>query len=578
VAPGSRKLALGAGLTVGATLAAGGSAQATNFPVTSTDDTAGTCTTSCTLRQALDSADLASHPNSLGNDTITFDSSLSGTIEPATPLPYIDEGVDIVGPASQAVTIDGGLTLQIFRVDLGATAYNSVRIEDLNLVRGSGNSGGAVTNLDSSLVLEDMAISDSQANTGGAIWSGGDLTLNHSTVSGNVADDQGGGIFNNDGYLNIQYSQISGNSTDQGGGIYTRLGQTRLYASTISGNPEGGGVFSYYGNLNVLFSTLAGNHTDGNGGGIYARGYSYIQILNSTISGNDASGFGGGIDDSQASTSDPYFLNLDDTTVAGNYAVQGGGGISERTLNNGANGDLPNLNNTIVGNNTVLVADPDLSGNFVATSSLIENPGAASFSPATNVVGIDPQLQPLAANGGSTDTQAPLLSSPAVDAGTSISLLDQRFLDRPIDLPTIANTNGSTQGADIGAVELQSTTDSQPPSVGGGGGAGTSPPPKCKGKTATVFRSNSRKLAGTNKRDVIVGTKRKDKINARGGNDLVCAKGGNDTVKGGGGKDKLFGQGGKDKLLGGGGKDLLSGGGKNDTCVGGPGKDTEKSC
>jgi Ca2+-binding RTX toxin-like protein len=126
--------------------------------------------------------------------------------------------------------------------------------------------------------------------------------------------------------------------------------------------------------------------------------------------------------------------------------------------------------------------------------------------------------------------------------------------------------------------------------------AGVTAAPKCKGKTATVFRANGRKLTGTNKRDVIVGTKKKDKINSRGGKDLVCSRGGNDRVNGGGGKDKLFGQGGKDKLKGASGNDKLVGGAKkdkliggagadkllgkggNDTCVGGPGKDVEKSC
>jgi hypothetical protein len=579
-APSRRKLALGAGLTVGATFAGAGNAQATNFPVTSLNDTGGTCTTSCTLRQALDSADLASHPNVGGNDTITFDSTLSGTIAPATPLPYIDEGVDIYGPSSHAVTIDGGLAVQIFRADIGATGYNSVEIDDLNLVHGNAPSGGALLNFDSNLVLGDMVISGSQANSGGAIWNGGTLALSGSTVTGNVADDQGGGIRNNGGYLYVEYSDISGNSADYGGGIYTNLGTTRVYGSTITGNPEGGGLYSSYTDTYILYSTLAGNHTDGNGGGLEATGYSNIEILNSTISGNDASGLGGGIDDNQGyPMTYTYSLDLTDSTVAGNYAVQGGGGISERTLANGGNeGYLPSLTNTIVADNTVLVgSDADLSGSLDASQSLIEHPGGATLTGGNNLLNVDPQLQALADNGGPTQTQAPLVSSPAIDAGESVSPHDQRDFDRPVDLPTITNTGPSGDGVDMGAVELQSLTDSQP-STGGGGGATTSPPPKCKGKSATVFRANGRKLTGTNKRDVIVGTSKKDKINARGGNDLVCAKGGNDTVKGGGGKDKLFGQGGKDTLLGQGGKDKLVGGGKNDTCVGGPGKDTEKSC
>jgi Ca2+-binding RTX toxin-like protein len=268
--------------------------------------------------------------------------------------------------------------------------------------------------------------------------------------------------------------------------------------------------------------------------------------------------------------------------VAGNYAVQGGGGISEQTLSNGAYGLLPDLDNTIVADNDVLVgSDSDLSGSFTVARSLVEDPGTAGLTGPDTILGLDPQLQALAANGGPTQTQAPLLSSPVVDAGGSTSLSDQRFLDRPIDIGSVANTNGSTDGTDIGAVELQSTTDSQPAQAGGGGGGGAADSiPLCKGKTATVFPRPglARSFNGTNKKDVIVGTNKKDTIRAKGGNDIVCAKGGKDTVKGGGGKDKLYGQGGKDKLFGQGGKDLLSGGGKNDTCVGGAGTDTEKSC
>ena len=181
--------------------------------------------------------------------------------------------------------------------------------------------------------------------------------------------------------------------------------------------------------------------------------------------------------------------------------------------------------------------------------------------PGSNLLGIDPQLGPLALNGGSTRTHALPATSPVVDKGMATAT-DQRGIARPFDIAAILNgTAAGANGADIGAFELNSQL-------------------ACKGKPETVLGNT-----GTSGPDVIVGTPAKDAIKAKGGKDLVCAGAGNDTViggagndtlrgeagkdtlKGGPGKDKLFGLGGKDKLLGGGGKDKL---------VGGAGKDTQR--
>jgi hypothetical protein len=70
----------------------------------------------------------------------------------------------------------------------------------------------------------------------------------------------------------------------------------------------------------------------------------------------------------------------------------------------------------------------------------------------------DPLLQPLADNGGPTQTHALGWPSPALDAGTSQGDdMDQRDFFRPRDIPTVANV---ADGADIGAVEMR---DSTPP-------------------------------------------------------------------------------------------------------------------
>jgi hypothetical protein len=72
-------------------------------------------------------------------------------------------------------------------------------------------------------------------------------------------------------------------------------------------------------------------------------------------------------------------------------------------------------------------------------------------SPGSNKTGVDPQLDPLAANGGPTDTHLPAATSPVVDAGTANGLsLDQRGLERTVDQPSVTDVD---DGTDIGSVE-----------------------------------------------------------------------------------------------------------------------------
>ena len=65
---------------------------------------------------------------------------------------------------------------------------------------------------------------------------------------------------------------------------------------------------------------------------------------------------------------------------------------------------------------------------------------------------INPLLGPLANNGGATRTHAPLVGSPAIDAGNSSQLTDQRGQARPVDDPNVTNAAGGN-ATDIGAYE-----------------------------------------------------------------------------------------------------------------------------
>ena len=105
----------------------------------------------------------------------------------------------------------------------------------------------------------------------------------------------------------------------------------------------------------------------------------------------------------------------------------------------------------------------DITGGIIAvSSSLIEQPeGLQSYAA---IIGVDPQLGPLADNGGPTQTMRPASTSPAIDRGVGAGAsTDQRGQPRVFDVPSLSNAAGG-DGADIGAFELQSSEYVPPPS------------------------------------------------------------------------------------------------------------------
>lgn len=109
-------------------------AFATDYAVTSTDDSGPG-----TLRDALESIGTG--------DTITFDSSLTGTIVLASALPAITIDTVITGPTSGSVTIDGSSLYQIFEVN----SYTS--ISNLTLTNNDTSTLGSAILIDDSATL-----------------------------------------------------------------------------------------------------------------------------------------------------------------------------------------------------------------------------------------------------------------------------------------------------------------------------------------------------------------------------------------------------------------------------------------
>ena len=252
-----------------------------------------------------------------------------------------------------------------------------------------------------------------------------DLTATGGNVLGGGVDNRGGGILNRGGNLTLNRSTVSANATETwGGGIATQGGTVQINDSTIanniSGTPSnpgvGGGIYNENGQVTIRNSTISGNESDGRpslGGGI--ANYHDMTLESVTITDNFGSD-GGGI---YFNTTSPVTLTIKNTILAGN-------GTDDCYFK------------TIAGGATI----NDLGYNLVQADNQL-NPCGFVGGVNNNLVTV-PFLLPLADNGGSTQTHALALDSPAIDAGDTSLPTDQRGVARP-----------QGAAADIGAYESQ---------------------------------------------------------------------------------------------------------------------------
>ena len=170
----------------------------------------------------------------------------------------------------------------------------------------------------------------------------------------------------------------------------------------------------------VTGSTISGNSAAG-GGGIQVDDGVTMTLANSTVSGNTATSAsgGGGIRTDPPNGSSPGTASLTNVTVAANAAPSGtGAGLRN-------NGTI-NVKNTIVSGNAG--ANCAGSGTMSKQSNNLEDGTSCGLN-----INANPLLQPLADNGGDTQTHAIPLNSPAINAAGSCPppTTDQRGVDRP---------------------------------------------------------------------------------------------------------------------------------------------------
>ncbi len=337
---------------------------------------------------------------------------------------------------------------------------------------GSNNSYGGGISSDGTLMITNSTISGKSSYFGGGIYAAGLTTIMGGMISGNDAYD-GGGV-SSYGTTVISGSTISDNTAIFGAGLST-YGTTTISDSTISGNAgEIGGGIAALGTTVIRSSTILENTALDVGGGIITgsdpnNGESFT-LINSTVSGNTAmigdsgyGGYGGGLFNSGGLTL------IQHSTITNNTAPVGrGSGVSS----NGRD-DSPytytrtEIRSSIIAGNTnsdVDVNDGPINSfvsqgyNLIGTSVSVPDALTVFNEPGDQTGVANPQLGPLADNGGPTWTHALLAGSPAIEAGDPagvgmVPLYDQR--GTPFD--RVANGGqGVPPTIDIGAFELNS--------------------------------------------------------------------------------------------------------------------------
>jgi predicted outer membrane repeat protein len=290
------------------------------------------------------------------------------------------------------------------------------------------------------------------------------VTIADTTIAGNTAIGNGAGIFLQDNIVStLNHVVASDNQALQsGGGVYISGGTANISNSTVSDNfalGNGGGILDST-NMSIGHSTISGNVAGARGGGIF-HNRGETRIINSTISTNRAEAGGGGI---FSRTQSGDVLTISHSTITRNVAnLSSGGGIYlESSETSGSAG----ISYSIVADNAAsLLSAPDIDNTSAplhpalnTTSSLVGN-NRGSGVPADFLIGtdenpVDPELGPLADNGGPTLTHALLPGSPAIDNG---GIFLQLF-GRTYDQRGAPFMRSSIDRFDIGAYEAQQSS------------------------------------------------------------------------------------------------------------------------
>jgi hypothetical protein len=445
----------------------------------------------------------------------------------------IKRNISLVGSGPGATVIEGSGIARVLKT----TAPGELRLEHLSVRGGRVHStiaqGAGILDTAGHLVLRDVAVVDNIADAtepekSGGIAEGGGLstrlkavarvTIVDSTFDGDVVDASGSG--GNSGGL-----AEGGALNVVGAGALEISGSTFVGNKALSrgGGVADGGAIHIRENLepgSITTSTVAENFVESGssavGGGIFVVGgpksfeIDRVTVTANKVHSTKATGLAGGIE-GVGYEGEP--LRVIGSTIVGNSADHGG---------NLEIGDATEFADTVVSGGISAPGEENCTRatTIVSRGFNLDDLDQCDFGAPGDIVDTDPQLGPLAANGGPTLTMLPAPTSPLVDAGASFGLTtDQRGLPRPIDDPQVGNSTApESDGAEIGAVELPPLPPAppQPPAppaprppappatsgtasgAAGGPGSTTTPAPRLKlGKLTSNPRTGAATLSVT---------------------------------------------------------------------------------
>jgi predicted outer membrane repeat protein len=230
------------------------------------------------------------------------------------------------------------------------------------------------------------------------------------TFSNNLSNADGGAIFNNSS-MSIGNSIFADNSSKKGGG----------------------GLTNWTSGIAKIWNTTFVTNSARNGGAIDSAGDGQVHLQNTTFSGNSASEFGGAL------------VNYDSAMIDIKFST-----FYENSASNGS--AIGQMGGPITAGNSVF-ARPTQSSTSSLCNATVTSLGwniaddTSCFLPQnTDLQPVDPLLDPLADNGGFTQTHALLPGSPAID------LIPFKDCALKFDQREVSRQQGS--GCDSGAYEL----------------------------------------------------------------------------------------------------------------------------
>jgi len=268
---------------------------------------------------------------------------------------------DVILDGQSNLTIDGNEGHRVLRIDSGVTAT----LVGMTIANGRTDENGAGIRNDGTLTMEDSTVSGNVAgdgtecrtddlaqlcSEGGGIWSSGTLTLTRCIVSGNSAPfggglsnregsmflvgtvrcSGGGGVWNS-GVLTMDDTRVSENAADWGGGVFNR-GAPMVTNSIVSRNSSGfdGGGLLNFETLTLTATTVSENNAGQSGGGI-ANEAGTLELVSSTLSDNTAVASGGAIISQAGAISFVLNATLSSNAADTGGAIYTGGEISLRS-------------------------------------------------------------------------------------------------------------------------------------------------------------------------------------------------------------------------------------------------------